>query len=106
MPVLFIDSSADPELETWMPAVRRAAAQTVAPPCSNLSPAAVQLILESEIPSIARPLPPALALCGRPVHRNSPKAVTNVQSICCCLKLLLFSNAIVAMWGLLEFTPR
>ena len=52
MPILFIDGSDDPELETWRGELLRAAAQSVSPAGAILDDDAIRDVLEKEMPGL------------------------------------------------------
>lgn len=54
MPILFIDSSNDPELDTWIGDLLRAAAQSASPAGVILTDDAIREVLEKEMPEFLR----------------------------------------------------
>ena len=54
MPILFIDSSADPELETWIGDLLRAAAQSVSLAGANLDDCAIRNVIAEKFPFFSR----------------------------------------------------
>jgi len=51
MPVLFIDNSNDPELETWLPLLQRAFVKIVGYPCALLERDKIRQVPEHATPS-------------------------------------------------------
>jgi hypothetical protein len=68
MPILFIDSTGDPALETWIGGLFMAAALSVSPKGAGLNEDDVTRILQEEFPGLLRMWGPVRGIEGEKLH--------------------------------------